>query len=175
MFTIPRLRMLNNLPKICLGLEGLATDLTAHILLRLMHRVLMPQQTARRRQNGAANVTRPIALKARLHAPMHLEHKEPHVALVLVVLITLVALIPGRITGMRTALLVTIKILFTLLAEEVEMNALLVEPAMHGRRAHQLAVGALQLLQVVDKALVLAQLFAGEKGLGALVTLRHLG
>ena len=141
-----------------------------------MHSVLVPQQTPRRRQNGATNVTGPVAFKARLHTPMHLEHMQPHVALVLVVLITLVALITCWVAGMRTALLVAIKVLLTLVAKEVEMKSLLVEAAMHGRRADELAVAALELLDVVHKAFVVAQLFAGEKGLGgALVALRHLG
>lgn len=88
------------MPQVGLGLEGLPANLTAHILLRLVDRILMPQQAARRGEYRTANVARPIALEAGLDAAMHLEHVEAHVALVLVVLITLVALVASRIAGM---------------------------------------------------------------------------
>jgi hypothetical protein len=55
------------------------------------------------------------------------------------------------------------------------MNALLVEAPMDGRRADELAVGTLELLEVMDQPPMVPQLLAGEECLGAVVTLRHLG
>jgi hypothetical protein len=65
----------HHVPQVGLGLEGLAADLTADILLCLVDGVLVAQEAARRGQDGAANVARSVALEAWTHATMHLKRK----------------------------------------------------------------------------------------------------
>jgi hypothetical protein len=65
----------HHIPQVGLGLERLAADLTAHILLCLVDGVLVAQEAARRGQDGAANVARSVTLEARTHATMHLKRK----------------------------------------------------------------------------------------------------
>jgi hypothetical protein len=66
----------HHVPQVGLGLERLAADLTAHILLCLVDGVLVAQETARRGQDGAANVARSVTLEARAHATMHLKRED---------------------------------------------------------------------------------------------------
>jgi hypothetical protein len=68
----------HHVPQVGLGLERLAADLTAHVLLCLVDGVLVSQEAACRGQDGAANVARSVALEARTHATMHLKREEGH-------------------------------------------------------------------------------------------------